>query len=89
MMGVIIKGYGTLVSSYADAEGNFRAINPVHHHGFVGYGRTRDEAKENFVRAVSQQKPASLLAYAQAVFMVLPEADQEKFVGDLAKLRRS
>jgi len=86
-MGVIIRGYPQ-VSSYADADGNFRAINPYDHPGFVGYGRTASEARENWARAVSARKPANPLAYAEAAFMVLTEADQAQFLADLNGLRR-
>lgn len=84
----IIRG-PHLVSAYADADGNYRALNPKHHPGFVGYGRTPEEAKENLNRAIGRLERASDLAFAEAAFMVLSEADQARFIADMPKFRRS
>lgn len=76
------------VSSVPDADGNFRATNP-NHPGFVGYGRTIEECRENLSRSIHERKPANALAQLEAAFMVLSEADQQRFLADLPKLRRS
>lgn len=84
---MIIRGPHA-VSDYADADGNFRAINP-RHAGFVGYGRSKDEAAENLNRAIRQNNRANPRAMLEAAFMVLSEAEQTEVIASLPALRRS
>lgn len=83
----IIRG-PHIASTHPDGDGNHRAINP-RHAGFVGYGRTADEAKENLSSEIRTSKRANPLAVLEASFMTLSEEDQARFLADLPKLRRS
>lgn len=87
MLMVIVRGE-LAVSVHADSDGNYRAINPKHP-GYVGYGQTQDEAKENWSRAFRSKKSGNALAIAEASFMTLSEDDQAQFIADLPGLRRS
>ena len=75
---MIIRG-PHIASSYADKDGNYRAINP-RYPDFVGYGQTAAESKENLSRAIRTGERASSLAYALAAYMVLSEDDQARHV---------
>jgi hypothetical protein len=77
-----------IVSSYSDNDGNYRAIN-AKHPGFVGYGQTPAETKENLSRAIRTGERANPLACALAAYMVLSPDDQRRFDEERSKIRQS
>jgi hypothetical protein len=84
----VMKFVQTVVSEYADKEGNFRATS-TSHPGFVGYGKTAKEAGENLTKTVNKGERANPLALFEASFMTLSAADQVRFIEKQHTLRRS